>query len=165
MKGIIRSKSGTDKTPHSLGQGKKASLPQTEAAMFGRDEKFAVGTGHDHYGDGFGILSILEQLVNNGIRNFFCDPQNSHIIAKCLAKTDQMKAPDFGTPRDISKQEVLRPRDLPQVTSLSRTNIWRLEKAGLFVKKLKLSSGCVGYLRSDVQEWVANRHIILGEKP
>lgn len=54
-------------------------------------------------------------------------------------------------------KEILRPRDLPAFTGLSRTTIWRLERDGKFPKRVRLSAGAVGYRRSEVEAWQAGR--------
>lgn len=52
---------------------------------------------------------------------------------------------------------ILRPRDLPRATGISRTTIWRLETRGEFVPKIRLSRNAVGYRQSDVSNWLAER--------
>lgn len=53
--------------------------------------------------------------------------------------------------------EIIRPRDLPRETGLSRTTIWRLEKNGTFPKRIRLSAGAVGYRRAEVEAWRESR--------
>ncbi len=48
---------------------------------------------------------------------------------------------------------VLRDAETVKVTGLSSTTIWRLEKAGKFPKKRKLSANAVGRLESEIAEW------------
>lgn len=55
------------------------------------------------------------------------------------------------------KDQIIRPRNIPSFTGLSKTTIWRLERAGNFPKRVKLSAGAVGYHLSDVQAWLATR--------
>ena len=57
--------------------------------------------------------------------------------------------------------EIIRPRDLPYETGLSRTTIWRLEKNGDFPKRVRLSAGAVGYLRTAVAQWRADRQAVV----
>lgn len=52
---------------------------------------------------------------------------------------------------------VIRRSKIHQKTGLSITQIWRLEKAGLFPKKIKLGANSVGWLESEVDAWVAAR--------
>jgi prophage regulatory protein len=54
-------------------------------------------------------------------------------------------------PRLISKGEVCR------LTSLSRAQIDRLEKAGSFPKRLRISSRRVAWREDDIAEWADSR--------
>lgn len=48
----------------------------------------------------------------------------------------------------------IRDAETVKVTGLSPTTIWRLEKAGKFPKKRKLSTNAVGRRESEVAEWI-----------
>lgn len=39
----------------------------------------------------------------------------------------------------------------------SRSHLWKLEKEGKFPKHVKLGAGRVGWLRTEIEEFVANR--------
>lgn len=41
---------------------------------------------------------------------------------------------------------------------LSRTTIWRLERAGLFPKRRLLTDKIVAWDESEIDEWIASRH-------
>uniref|UniRef100_C6E131 Phage transcriptional regulator, AlpA n=1 Tax=Geobacter sp. (strain M21) TaxID=443144 RepID=C6E131_GEOSM len=58
------------------------------------------------------------------------------------------------TPKE---NEIIRPRDLPQLTGLSRTTIWRLEKAKEFVQRIRLTRHSIGYRRVDIERWLEAR--------
>lgn len=55
---------------------------------------------------------------------------------------------------------IIRPRYLQALTGLSRTTIWRLERAGEFPKRIKLSSGAVGYKLDEIQAWIDSRELV-----
>ena len=63
-------------------------------------------------------------------------------------------------PKHHNLCNVIRPKDLPQETGLSKTSIWRLERAGDFPKRIRLSAGAVGYLRTSVEQWLADRQAV-----
>ena len=42
-------------------------------------------------------------------------------------------------------------------TGLSRSTIWRLERSGGFPKRRRISLNAVGWLESEVDEWVQTR--------
>lgn len=52
---------------------------------------------------------------------------------------------------------ILRRRDVEQETRLSKATLYRMMKAGTFPKSVKLSTRAVGWLREDVEEWIASR--------
>lgn len=60
-------------------------------------------------------------------------------------------------------KEIIRPRELPQLTGLSRTTIWRLEKNGEFVPKIFLTSTSRGYRRADIERWIEERTELVGQ--
>lgn len=51
----------------------------------------------------------------------------------------------------VGTQQVIR------LTGLSRTTIWRLERAGKFPERLRLSAHRVGWYQAEVAEWIASR--------
>lgn len=53
--------------------------------------------------------------------------------------------------RIISMSEAMR------LTNLSRSTLWRLQRAGRFPKRISLSPNRVGYLENDVIAWIAAR--------
>ena len=44
-----------------------------------------------------------------------------------------------------------------RMTGLSRTTIWRLERAGKFPQHLRLSSHRIGWYRDEIEEWISTR--------
>ena len=52
---------------------------------------------------------------------------------------------------------VLRVRDVIGVTGLSRSTVWRLERAGQFPQRIRLSGNSVGWRDEEVRHWVETR--------
>ncbi|MFZ4580085.1 MAG: helix-turn-helix transcriptional regulator [Myxococcota bacterium] len=52
---------------------------------------------------------------------------------------------------------ILRRRDVCQVTGLSYSSIWRLELAGRFPSRIRLSPNSVGWRATEVDAWVRDR--------
>lgn len=63
----------------------------------------------------------------------------------------------------MEHEEYLRDPDVRKATKLSRTTRWRLERAGKFPARRKLSANAVGWLRSEVEDWLASRQRVTGE--
>ena len=74
------------------------------------------------------------------------------------------------TPRTLeifqerSFMRVLKLKDVVQLTGLSRVTIWRLEQRGEFPGKIALSPNRVGWLESEVQDWIGSRPRINNQK-
>lgn len=52
---------------------------------------------------------------------------------------------------------IIRLTRLTEMTGLSRSTIWRLERAGTFPHRRQLSPGTVGWIESEVVEWLQAR--------
>ena len=55
------------------------------------------------------------------------------------------------------QHEFFRWETVHQATQLSRSTIWRLERDGQFPPRRKLSGNSVGWLRHEVENWIATR--------
>lgn len=53
--------------------------------------------------------------------------------------------------------EVVGPRHLRLVVGLTSVTVWRLRRAGLFPAPLRLSPGRIGWRRSVLDSWLAER--------
>ena len=58
----------------------------------------------------------------------------------------------FNTP-----DRIIRAKEVQQITGLSRTTLWRMERKGEFPDRVSLGVGSVGWKLSEVNEWVNNR--------
>lgn len=54
----------------------------------------------------------------------------------------------------MMEKEILSVKEVIAVTGMSRTTIHRKEKAGEFPARRQLSSRKVGWLRSEIREWL-----------
>ena len=55
---------------------------------------------------------------------------------------------------------ILRANEVVCLTGLSRTTLWRLERSGDFPTRRRLSSFAVGWVLSEVLEWLESRQAI-----
>lgn len=56
-------------------------------------------------------------------------------------------------------ETILRTPAVERLTGLSRTTLWREEKAGRFPQRVKLSANAVGWRYSEVQAWIHGRAV------
>ena len=73
-----------------------------------------------------------------------------------------------GTPQDdktlterevLRNRKILREREVHERTSLSRTTRWRMEQEGKFPLRRQISERRVGWLESEIDDWVLARKI------
>jgi predicted DNA-binding transcriptional regulator AlpA len=55
--------------------------------------------------------------------------------------------------RVLSLQSVL------ELIPVSRTTLWRMERAGQFPRRIQISSNRIGWLESDVEAWLEKRKV------
>ncbi len=53
--------------------------------------------------------------------------------------------------------KVLRIKDVQARVGYSRSHIWQLERAGRFPRKIRLGPNSVGYVESEIDEWIAGK--------
>ncbi len=62
-------------------------------------------------------------------------------------------------------EERLLPRDeVERVTTLKKDTIYRLEREGKFPRRRKIVGDRVGWLASEVNEWILNREVKLPDQ-
>jgi predicted DNA-binding transcriptional regulator AlpA len=58
---------------------------------------------------------------------------------------------------NISQERIVRAKELQELTGLSRTTIWRMERKGEFPSRVPLSSSSIGWRYTEVMEWMKLR--------
>ena len=47
---------------------------------------------------------------------------------------------------------------------VSYPTIWRMEKAGLFPRRIQISPGAIGWLEEDIDAWIESREVASGNE-
>ncbi len=61
------------------------------------------------------------------------------------------------TPTDHEADRIVRDQEAAKMTGTSRTTRWRLERDGKFPERVQVSPGAIGWLYSELQEWIQER--------
>lgn len=88
------------------------------------------------------------------------EPDNSTRTLVMTIASEKDRTEPFRYNRPSNGSNIARPRDLPSLTGLSKTTIWRLEQANDFPQKIRLSVGAVGYRVSEIQAWLDSRQTV-----
>ena len=66
--------------------------------------------------------------------------------------------------KNISQSLIIRPGELAKLLNLSRPTLWRMEKEGRLPRRKQIGGRAVGYLCSEIEEWLKSRpDVDLGE--
>jgi prophage regulatory protein len=79
----------------------------------------------------------------------------SKAVSDALTKVQAYKS-DQAKPKESA---VVSRDELKVLTGLGETTLWRLEKAGDFPVKLKLSTRRVGWMRHEIEAWIQARRV------
>lgn len=50
--------------------------------------------------------------------------------------------------------KIIRPKELAIILSVSTVTLWRMEKRGELPPRIRISTRAVGWLESDIEEWL-----------
>jgi prophage regulatory protein len=56
--------------------------------------------------------------------------------------------------------KILRWKILHERVQLGRTTVWRLERQGLFPRRIKIGPNSVGWRENEVDEWMKSRPVV-----
>jgi predicted DNA-binding transcriptional regulator AlpA len=85
--------------------------------------------------------------ISNAETQFF----GYQLLEYILKNVTQHKSP---TPPQDYPERILRIQDVIEITGLSRTTIWRMERKGEFPARAQLGVGSVGWRASEITDWV-----------
>jgi prophage regulatory protein len=86
-------------------------------------------------------------------RIFACSARHTNALSQHISMSS---GSSVMIPRS-SDAMILRTREVTAVVRLSRTQLWRLIRAGKFPKPLHLSDHCRGFLASEIRDWLDSR--------
>lgn len=107
------------------------------------------------------VLKIVDNYELNYIRvtkteiQFFGFQLLDYLLGKVTDNAPKKKLEP--KPDNVSPERIIRTKELLTLTGLSRTTIWRMEKAGTFPKRVNLGEASIGWRWSEVNTWINNR--------
>ncbi len=60
--------------------------------------------------------------------------------------------------QSVSNDRIIRAKEVVEMTGLSRTTIWRMERNKSFPARVSLGKNSVGWKLSDIQKWISARN-------
>lgn len=56
-----------------------------------------------------------------------------------------------------NSMKIIRPGELAEMMNVNPVTIWRMQKRGELPPRRKFTNRCVGWLESEIREWMENR--------
>jgi prophage regulatory protein len=72
-------------------------------------------------------------------------------------------SPRIHTTKGGYKLKVIRPAEIKEYAGLSKNSAFRLEKLNMFPKRRQLGPSAVGWISTEIDEWIANRPVVTTE--
>ncbi|MDZ7720305.1 MAG: AlpA family phage regulatory protein, partial [Balneolaceae bacterium] len=99
--------------------------------------------------------TYLTQTIQNAVKEAVAREFDD--LKKTLMHLENLQSRSTQTQTSTSKGEIIRPKELAEMLSLSISTIYKMYSEGQLPTKVKISSQAVGWLRSDIEEWILQR--------
>ena len=95
------------------------------------------------------IEEVVRKVIREELENFKEEISNS-----TTSRSENRKVPKN---RSQPKSKIIRPKELANMLSISISTLYKMQDERQLPPKLKISSSAVGWLRSDIEEWLVSR--------
>jgi predicted DNA-binding transcriptional regulator AlpA len=108
-------------------------------------------------------VESIEQLTKKGSIGYLAMPNSDiiffgyQLVEHLRGSIQSAKSTVTAQSNDQGDDRILRTKDVQRLTGISRSTIWRLEKSGQFPRRVALGLSSIGWLKSDVLEWLEKR--------
>jgi len=97
------------------------------------------------------LTETIEKAVRKVIREELEDLKKE--ISNALKSKNRKSTEDEIDP----ESKIVRPKELANMLSISISTLYKMQDDGLLPPKIKISSNAVGWLRSDIDDWLISR--------
>ena len=91
---------------------------------------------------------IVQDFVETDIASFLTTEQ------------EKAKAPNPTNGLVEDELRFLRPKEVVAILGISRQMLWRMRKAGKFIKPVKITDYCVGFRSDELLSWMNSRQMV-----
>lgn len=97
------------------------------------------------------LTQTIQKAVTEAVAREFDD------LKKTLMHFENLQSRSTQTKTSASQREIIRPKELAEMLGVSISTIYKMYNDGQLPPKVKISSQAVGWLRSDIEEWLLPR--------
>lgn len=81
----------------------------------------------------------------------------NHLLGNIQVTASVNNSSNYQSNTSPPPDKIIRSKEVQELTGLSRTTIWRLEREGKFPARVPLTASNVGWRLTDVQEWIRKK--------
>ena len=94
------------------------------------------------------LRNIIHEAVSSAIK------EEMTVLYKKLETAARSHKNTFSEARGLPDKRIIRPRELAKMLSLSVPTLYRMQQEGRLPQKIKFSHHAVGWLSTDIDEWL-----------
>jgi len=99
------------------------------------------------------LTKKIEKAVTEAIqRELKCFKEEIKHLISTTSKTQNVTSNN-----KLPKSKIIRPKELANMLSISISTLYKMQDDDQLPAKVKISSHAVGWLRSDIEEWLMSR--------
>ncbi|WP_441001154.1 helix-turn-helix transcriptional regulator [Fodinibius sp. SL11] len=99
------------------------------------------------------LTKIIKQSVEAAIREELEDFKEEISNAITPKSKNRHETKDSSQP----ESKIIRPKELANMLSISISTLYKMQDEGQLPPKIKISNNAVGWLRTDIEEWLSQR--------
>ena len=119
-----------------------------------------IGTVYELYGRGNEVVRRLQDDVRTLVNLHQEATELLYILRSLPSEQPSAQVPIRAAPTSDSRPNLPRLisfREIAQRVGLSRSSVWRMERAGQFPRRRRLSENRVAWWEPEIEEWLRNR--------
>ena len=106
------------------------------------------------------ISKNIPELKDNNRKPVLQDFDGTDISSFLTTEQEMAKAPHPTNGLVEDELRFLRPKEVVAILGISRQMLWRMRKAGKFIKPVKITDYCVGFRSDELLSWMNSRQMV-----
>ncbi|PAU93705.1 hypothetical protein CK503_11175 [Aliifodinibius salipaludis] len=103
------------------------------------------------------IETYLRETIEEAVRKVIREELKDFKEEISNSITSKSKNRNVTKDRRQSQSKIIRPKELANMLSISISTLYKMQSDDQLPDKVKISSHAVGWLRSDIEEWLVSR--------
>lgn len=99
--------------------------------------------------------TYFTQIIQKAVKEAISEELDE--IKELVTRTKKSQKRPNKSQTPTASGNIIRPKELAEMLSLSISTLYKMQSDGMLPPKIKISSHAVGWLRTDIEEWLVQR--------